>query len=81
MIQLIVIIALCGLIGWQEWNNRKERAKMLNAIMGKNAQEIASLDLADKTDIKAKTAPKQEIVPMDNLSDEDFGKIIKEQNG
>jgi predicted negative regulator of RcsB-dependent stress response len=80
MIEL-VIVALIGLIGWQEWNNRKERAKLMNAIVGKNAQEIATLDLADKTDIKAKTENKPDIVPMDNLSEDDFDKIIKKQNG
>ena len=76
-ILVVVILALIGLIGWQEYQNRKERAKMLNAIMGKNAQEIASLDLADKTDIKAKTQTKSDIVPLENLPEDEFEKIIK----
>jgi predicted negative regulator of RcsB-dependent stress response len=80
MIELFVIIALVILIGWQEWNNRKERAKLFNAILGKNVQEIASLDLADKTVIKANT-DKPEITPFENMSDEDFGKVIEKQNG
>jgi predicted negative regulator of RcsB-dependent stress response len=80
MIELFVIFALVILIGWQEWNNRKERAKLINAILGKTVQEIASLDLADKTVIKAKTE-KPEITPFENMSEEDFGKIIKTQNG
>lgn len=80
-ILVIVIIALICLIGWQEWNNRKERAKLINAIVGKNAQEVASLDLADKTEIKAKTESKPDITPLENISDEDFNKIIKKQNG
>ena len=80
MIELFVIIALVALIGWQEWNNRKERAKLLNAILGKNVQEIASLDLADKTVIKANT-DKPEITPFENMSDEDFGKSIEKQHG
>jgi predicted negative regulator of RcsB-dependent stress response len=80
MIEVFVIIALVALLGWQEWNNRKERAKMLNAIVGKNAGEIASLDLADKTEITAKTEPKPDVVEMTNLPDEDFDKIIKGQN-
>ena len=80
-ILVVVILLLVALIGWQEWNNRKERAKMLNAIIGKNAMEIASLDLADKTDIKAKTTSKQDITPLENIPDEDFEKFIKKQNG
>ena len=80
MVEVIVIIALVVLIGWQEYNNRKERAKLLNAILGKTVQEIASLDLADKTVIKANT-DKPEITPFENMSEEDFGKVIKTQNG
>jgi len=80
IILTLVIVALVALIGWQEWNNRKERAKLLNAILGKNVQEIASLDLADKTVIKANT-DKPEITPLENMSEEDFGKVIKTQNG
>jgi predicted negative regulator of RcsB-dependent stress response len=80
IILTLVIVALIVLIGWQEWNNRKERAKLLNAILGKTVQEIASLDLADKTVIKANT-DKPEITPFENMSEEDFGKIIAKQNG
>lgn len=54
---------------------------MLNAIIGKNTQEIASLDLADKTEIKAKTETKSDIIPMENLPEDEFNKIIKKQNG
>ena len=81
MIEIFTIIALVVLLGWQEYQNRKERAKMLNAIIGKNTQEIASLDLADKTDIKAKTETKSDIIPMENLPDDEFSKIIKKENG
>ena len=80
-IEAIVIIALVVLLGWQEWNNRKERAKMLNAIIGKNFQEIASLDLADKTEIKAKTEKRPDMTPLENLPEDEFSKIIKKENG
>ena len=78
-ILIVVILALVVLIGWQEWNNRKERAKFINAIIGKNAQEVASMDLADKTQIKS-TPVKSDIIPMENLSDEDWAKALK-KNG
>ena len=76
----IVIAVLVGLIAWQEWNNRKERAKLINAIIGKNAQEVASLDLADKTEISNKP-PHVDIMPLENMDEEDFDKVIKKQNG
>jgi len=76
---VLVIIALVALIGWQEYNNRKERAKLVNAIIGKNAQEVASLDLADKTEITSKTV-KPDIIPMENMSDDEWEKALK-KNG
>lgn len=75
MIELGVIIALVCLIGWQEFNNRKERAKLINAIMSKNNQEFKDLELTDKTAIKV--APNSELpdlIPTDQLNDEDWEK-------
>lgn len=80
IILVVVIVALIGLIAWQEWNNRKERAKLINAIIGKNAQEVASLDLADKTEIKVKPT-QTDVIPEENMSDDDWKEQIKKQNG
>ena len=72
-----VIFGLLGLLGWKEWNDRKERSKFINAIISKNATEAASLDLADKTEIKVKPDNQESsYVPMENLSDEDFKKAV-----
>ena len=75
MIYEIVIVALIGLIGWQEYQNRKERAKLFNAILAKNNQEFKELELTDKTSIKV--APDEEVpdlVPTDQLTDEEWEK-------
>ena len=75
MIELGVIIALVGLLGWQEYQNRKERAKLFNAIMSKNTKEFKELELTDRTEIKVK--PNEELpdlIPTDQLSEEDWEK-------
>ena len=71
------------MLGWEKYQNRLERAKLINAILGKNAQEIASMDLADKTKIDTKPEPLGTIYPQEseNISDEDFNKVIEKQNG
>jgi negative regulator of sigma E activity len=76
MIELGVIIALVGLIGWQEYQNRKERNKLMNALMSKNTQDFKELELAERTNIKIK--PDNDIpdlIPTDQLSDEDWEKV------
>ena len=72
-----VIIILCGLLGWKEREARLEKNKLVNALLAKNAQEMVSLDLADKTEIKAEVPPKQsEFVPMEDVSDDEFKKAV-----
>lgn len=82
MIEVAVIIALVALLGWDKYQNRKERAKFLNAIMSKNAQDMVNLDLADKTDIKASAPPQAvapDLIPEEQISDEDFEKYVLKQ--
>ena len=80
MIEIIVIIALLALLGWKEYQSRLERAKYLNAILGKNAHEIVSLNLSDKPREK-ETQPEEGPVAEHDLSDEEFEKVIKKANG
>ena len=75
MTEIGVIIALIALLGWQEFQNRKERAKLINAIMSKSTAEFRDLELTDKTEIKVK--PNNEIpdlIETDQLNDEDWFK-------
>ena len=77
IIFIVVILILCGLIGWKEREARLERAKLINAILAKNAQEMANLDLADKTVIKTNVPEKKpDLVPIENLDQETFEKVI-----
>lgn len=72
----LVILILCGLLGWQDYNNRKERKSLLNMLVSKNATDFANLELADKTKIEVKPEQKQDLVDMSQLSDDDWEKAI-----
>lgn len=80
VILMAIILILCGLLAWHEREARLERAKLINALISKNAQEMVNLDLADKTQIKAETPQlqKSDLIPIENLEQEVFEKAIKE---
>lgn len=82
--EVITIIALLGLLGWEKYQNRLERNKYLNAILSKDAQEMANLDMADKTKIEVKDSPKSEfpdLIPEEELNQEDFDKFVLKKDG
>jgi hypothetical protein len=72
---VVVIIALVLLMAFQEFHGRRERSKLINAILSKDAKEFQDMELADKTSIKV--APKDEVqdfISTDQLSDDDWEK-------
>ena len=75
---IIVVIALCGLIGWIDYNNRRERKHLVNALMAKNSAELRDLDFVDQVGPTLKTEPTttSNLVPVDQLSDEEFEEQI-----
>ena len=81
-ILFLVIAVLCGLLGWVDYNNRKERQKLIQAIMSRSPQDFKDFELADKISFEA---PKTSDIPAEfqevsELDDEDFEKhIIKGQ--
>jgi hypothetical protein len=81
---LLVIIALCSLVGWMDFNNRKERKDLINRIVAKDTEELVNLELADKTKIEAKPEEeKQDLVPLAEMTNDEFDEhIVKgEENG
>lgn len=76
LILIGVILILAGLLGWKEREARLERAKLINALIAKTAGEAASLDLADKTEIKAEVPKPPDLVPVEDLSEDEFKKIV-----
>lgn len=77
IILLLVIVVLSGLIGWMEYNNRKERKTMLNMIIAKDNQELTNLELVDKTKIENKIEePKEDLVEVNDLDDKDYDRFV-----
>ena len=79
IVLLVVILILCGLLGWEKRENRLEHSKLINALLAKNAQEMVNLDLADKTQIKTQQAiEKPDLVPEGDLDQDTWERVIKE---
>lgn len=75
----IVAIAQSGLL-WYVLNSQKEeRAKLVNAILSKNAEEMVTLEAMDKTKPRKTTSPEDTLIPIENLSDADFKKFVLEE--
>lgn len=75
IILLLVIVALCGLIGWLEYNNRKERKSMLNALMSKTPADYISAELSENVKIGPDAIDdKGEFISEAELSNEEFEK-------
>ncbi len=72
MIEIIVILVLVVLIAWQEYHNRKERSKLINAILSKSVNDFKDLEIADRTKIEIKPPKDPNIIPMEGLTDDQW---------
>ena len=72
---VIVALAQSGLL-WYVLNSQKEeRAKLINALISKNPQDMVELQAIDKP--RPTFQEKEEtMVPLEDLSDEDFMKKV-----
>ena len=75
----LVIAALLGLMAWERHETKKERAKFINALISKSAEQYRDLELTDK--VKPIETPKvqnpPEFVPESDISDAQFKEQIK----
>ncbi len=81
IVLLLVILTLTGLIGWFDWNNRKERKSYFNAILAKSTEDLVNLEMADKAEIKIEKpkASEPDLVPSTDISDEEFRTSIEKE--
>ena len=75
-ILLGIIIALLAFIGWKEREGRLEKNKLINALLAKNATEMVNMDLADKTEVKVDKPKADDLVPPENLTDEEWKEAV-----
>lgn len=77
LILFLVIAALCGLMGYERHEVRREREKLINSLISRNAQDLANLELAEKvTKIEPPQLEDPDLVNISDLSDEEFQKRI-----
>ena len=75
------IIGLIALLAHERYEGRRDRAKLVNALMAKTTGEFRDLELTEK--VKPIETPKRtqpEYTPESELSDEQFKKMIEEEN-
>ena len=76
VILLGIIAILAGLLGWEKRESRAQINKLINALLAKSAQDMANLDLIDKTTIKVDKPKEPDFISEANLSQEDWEKVI-----
>lgn len=76
ILMALVALSILGYHAYYVHENNKERKKMINALIAKNTDEMASLELADKTKIEVKKDNKEDLVPVEDLSDDEFRKRV-----
>ena len=76
----VVVLAQTGLI-WYILNSQKEeRAKMLNAIVAKDAQELTVLNQVDKIKPEKPIKIDPDASLVENLPDDEFNKFLERAN-
>lgn len=80
-ILFLVIAVLAGLLGFEKYENRKERNKFIQAIMSKTAQDLKDFELADKIKFDVPTQPEYpDMTAVEDLNEKDFTKHVLEES-
>lgn len=81
MIELVllgVIAVLSALLVWEKRQDRLERSKLINALLARNATELANLEFVDKVK-PSDTKVQQDAIATSDMTDEEFDEHIQEQ--
>ena len=85
MVDLIFGIIILGLIAafvLYVKESNAEKAKLINALIAKSPEQFRDLNLADKVaPIKPEPPQPPDIIPTDQMSEEEFDKHIQQQLG
>ena len=75
-----IILALIGVILYEKHESKKERSKLINALLAKTPEQFRDLELAEK--VKPIEAPKKaepEFVAESEITDKQFQDMIKKE--
>ena len=73
----LVVVGLFALLAWEKHENKKERAKWINALIAKTPEQYRDLELTEKVkpiEPPVKTEP--DLIPESEVTDEQFQQII-----
>lgn len=73
---VIVTLAQTGLIWYLLNSQKEERAKLINALVAKNSEEMINLEVLDKNKPQKKQKVDEILTPIENLSDDEFKKLV-----
>ena len=86
MIEVVVIIVLALLLGWERYSSGKERNKFINALLAKDAKELQEIEFVEKLKPeKEKPLPEEseDLIPIDEMEagSKDFEKVVEQEKG
>lgn len=84
-ILFLVIAALCGLLGYDRYEGRKERQKLIQVIMSRNAQDLKDFELTEKLQFDKNPLPSEifnneDLIAVEQLSEKEFDKHVLGNN-
>ena len=83
MIEQFIILVLAALLGWKEYSSRKERENYLDAILSKDAVDMANLKIARKVKPKSTEEKEPTLISVEDMDADDpaFKQAIEDANG
>lgn len=74
---VLTIFFLCGLNAYQLYQSKKERDRLVNALLSRTPQEFKQLETPPAKEREAvAVSPQPDLVSMDELSQEDWNKVV-----
>ena len=77
----VVVIALLLFMLLQDYLNRKERKRLVDAVMAKSFKELKQEEYREKVEPKLDIEVPPEFQPIEQASDEEFANAIKKELG
>lgn len=77
----LIVLASLGLNGWLIYRYQEQEKTFITALLSKNVEEFAKAEVKQKVEPKKKKEPvtPDEFVPVTDLSDEQFERVIKKE--
>ena len=76
----LVVVGLFALLAWEKHENKKERAKWINALIAKTPEQYRDLELTEKVKpIEPPVNSEPTLVPEADMTDKEFQEQIEKE--